>query len=123
MGLIPREALQRIEHMIYLPMVLVILERDREIVLNGGFKLKRPYIQLLEKAIKSAQAELKETTSYLRRKNIKVTRGKTDDTFTEYLFSYGGYQEQRRYLNVRLRNQTEQLLSMYLSENRQVKSG
>lgn len=115
MPLIPAESLPYFEKMIYLPMVLTILERDREFVEKGPFKLKRPYVSIIELAVKEAQRELKETKLYLRKHNMKVIRGKHDDTFTEYIFFHGGYEEHRRYLNVRLRNRVEELLVVYLS--------
>ena len=46
---------------------------------------------------------------------MNVIRRKTDDTFTEYVFIYGGYEDHRRYLNVRLRNRTEELLTEYFA--------
>ena len=115
MALIPVESLQYFENMIYLPMVLIVLERDRQEFEKGSFKLKRPYVNLVEEALKIARAELKQTSIYLRRNNMKVIRGQTDDTFTEYLFLHGGYEERRRYLNVRLRNRTEELITVYLA--------
>ena len=115
MALIPVESLQYFENMIYLPLVLIVLERDRQEFEKGSFKLKRPYVDLVEDALKIARAELKQTSIYLRRNNMKVIRGKTDDTFTEYLFLHGGYEERRRYLNVRLRNRTEELITVYLA--------
>ena len=115
MPLIPSESLPYFEKMIYLPMVLTILERDREIVEKGPFKLKRPYVAIIEQAVKVVHKDLKETKLYLRQHNMKVIRGNHDDTFTEYVFFHGGYEEHRRYLNVRLRNRVEELLSVYLA--------
>ena len=115
MALIPEEALPYFENMIYLPMILIVLERDRQEFDKGSFKLKRPYVKIVEEALTIARKELKETSIYLRRNNMKVIRGKMDNTFTEYLFLYGGYEERRRYLNVRLRNRTEELISVYLA--------
>lgn len=115
MALIPVESLPYFESMIYLPMVLIILERDRDTFETGPFKLKRPYVKIVDEAMKNARAELKKTTIYLRRNNMQVIRGEGDDTFTEYVFLYGGYEEHRRYLNVRLRNRTEELLTEYFS--------
>ena len=40
MPLISAEALPYFENMIYLPMLLIVLERDREEFINGSFKLK-----------------------------------------------------------------------------------
>ena len=116
MPLIPTEALPYFENMIYLPMIVIILERDRGTFEKGPFKLKRPYVNMVDEALKFAQVELKETSIYLRRNNMKVIRGKTDDTFTEYVFIYGGYEDHRRYLNVRLRNRTEELLGVFFAK-------
>ncbi len=113
MPFIPQEALPYCENMIYLPMVLTVLAQDRKRIENGSFKLKRPYVNMMEKATRFVQAELRDATIYLRRHNMKVIRGEMDDTFTEYVFFHGGYEEHRRYLNVRLRNRTEELLTVY----------
>ena len=115
MPLIPAEALPYFENMIYLPMLLIILARDRESIEKGSFKLKGPYVKLVDEAAKFARTELKETKIYLRRHNMKVIRRKTDATFTEYVFMHGGYEDHRRYLNVRLRNRTEELLGIYFA--------
>ncbi|MFS0575571.1 hypothetical protein AB1K83_08055 [Sporosarcina sp. 179-K 3D1 HS] len=115
MPLIPAEALPYFENMIYLPMVLIILERDRQAFEKGPFKLKGPYVKRVDEAMKLVRADLKETTAYLRRHGMKVIRNKMDDTFTEYVFIHGGYEDSRRYLNVRLRNRTEELLDSFLT--------
>lgn len=115
MALIPVESLPYFENMIYVPMVLIILERDRSAFETGPFKLKRPYVKIVDEAIKIARAELKETTFHLHRNNMQVIRGKSGDTFTEYTFLYGDYEDHRRYLNVRLRNRTEELLTVYFA--------
>ncbi|MEK4486982.1 hypothetical protein MHH81_15655 [Psychrobacillus sp. FSL H8-0484] len=115
MPLIPDEAIPYFENMIYLPMVFTILEKDRKIFEQGPFKLKRPYIAMVEEAAKQVQKELKETHIYMKRYSMKVLRGEGDDMFTEYVFFHGGYEEHRRYLNVRLRNRVEELLTVYLA--------
>ncbi|WP_345740341.1 hypothetical protein [Planomicrobium okeanokoites] len=115
MPLIPQEEIIHFENMIYLPMVLSVLERDRSIFENGSFKLKRPYLELVEGAISQVQKELKETKIHMRERQMKVMRGTGDDTFTEYVFYHGGYEDHRRYLNLRLRNRVEELIRIYLS--------
>lgn len=64
------------------------------------------------------QNDLKETKEYLPENNMKLLRVGLDDTTTEYTFFYGGYEQNRRYLNVRLRNRTEELLEVYLMKNK-----
>ena len=115
LSLIPAESMPYFEKMIYLPMVIIILERDREQFEQGEFKLKLPYINIIEQSIKAVQKDLKETKMYLRENNMRIIKGKRDDSCTEYTFFYGGYEQNRRYLNVRLRNRTEELLEMYLN--------
>lgn len=95
-------------------MVIMVLEKNRLEFEKGEFKLKRPYINLTESAIKLVQSELKQTKKYMRENNLKILKGVNDGTITTYTFFHGGYESERRYLNVRLRNRTEELLEMYL---------
>ena len=115
MALIPAESLPYFESMIYLPMIIILLERDRVVFESGEFKLSRPYINIIERSIKSVHKDLKETKLYLRKNNMKIIKGERDGTCTEYTFYYGGYEQHRRYLNVRLRNRVEDLLDVYLN--------
>lgn len=112
--LIPSDTLPYFDNMIYLPMLLTILSNDRVSVEKGNYKIKGPYFKLIDQAIDRVQAELKITNDYMRANKLKLIKGKTEDTFTTYIFVYQGYEDQRRYLNVRLKNRTEELLEYYL---------
>jgi len=115
MTLTPREALPYFENAIYLPMIIIILERDRAEVEIGSFKFNNPYLKIIEQAEKLAQEDLKRTNNYFRKNNMKLIKKSNDGTFTEYVFHCGGYEDPRRYLNLRLRNRTEELMSVYLT--------
>lgn len=115
MPLIPEEALPRFENAIYFPILISILEKDLETIKGGPFKLTVPYTTILEGALKAIRAEHKQTNIYLKRNNMKVIKSVNDGTFTKYTFMYGGYEEHRKYLNVRLRNRTEELISVYFA--------
>ncbi|MFS0689403.1 hypothetical protein AB1K89_09180 [Sporosarcina sp. 179-K 8C2 HS] len=112
--LIPSDALPHFENAIYLPMVLTILAKDRQLVEKGSFKLASPYMKVIDRAIEAVQKDMKESADYLRERKYKLLRGTVDDTFTSYTFLYCGREEQRRYLNVRLKNRTEELMELYL---------
>lgn len=114
MALIPSEALPYFEKLIYLPMLKVIMERDRETIEISQFKFKSPYLSIVEIALKRVQDDIKATNIHARRNKMQVIKRTTDADFTEYLFVYGGHEDPRRYLNVRLRNRTEDLLHYYL---------
>lgn len=115
MPLIAQEEIAHFENLIYLPMVLIILERDRALFEGGSFKLKRPYLELVDGAARQVQKELTETKIHMRKNHMKMLKGANDDTFTEYIFYHGGYEDHRRYLNLRLRNRVEELLRVYLA--------
>lgn len=64
--LISAESLPYFERTIYILMVIMVLEQDRVVVERSNFKLQRSYIALIDRAIKKALAELKETKEYMR---------------------------------------------------------
>lgn len=86
MALIPAESLPYFESMIYLPMINILLERDRVVFESGNFKLSRAYINIIERSIKCVQTDLKETKLYLRKNNMKIIKGNRDEACTEYTF-------------------------------------
>lgn len=103
-----------IEQAIYLPMVITILNRDRVIIESSPFKLPKPYLELVEEALKAVQKELADVRKYLRKENIKVSELKRDEVFTMYCFIYRGYEEHHNYFNPRLKNKVEELLGYFL---------
>ncbi|WP_060210487.1 hypothetical protein [Sporosarcina koreensis] len=118
MPLLSDESLRHFENAIYLPMLLTILARDREAVERSSFKFQAPYLRLIDAAIDAVQRDNKVTADYMRVNKLRLERGKVGDTFTSYIFYHGGYTDERRYLNVRLRNRAEELLELYLYEAR-----
>ncbi|WP_342515309.1 hypothetical protein MKY34_19540 [Sporosarcina sp. FSL K6-1522] len=114
--MIPADALPHFENMIYLPMVIKILERDRETIEISPFKLRGPYIKIVEDALKNVRAELKATNTYARNRKLKLIKKGKDNTFTEYVFVIGDNEDVRRYLNVRLRNRAEELINLYFEK-------
>lgn len=95
MGMIPKEYIKHFENMIYLPMVMSIFRKDRTHFEEGVFKLKGPYLQLVEQACKIAEQEYWETKDYLSGKELKVEKGKHDGFETEYIFYYDGFNDKR----------------------------
>lgn len=108
------EDLEHFENLIYLPMLLTVLSLDRERL--NGVKLPKPYYNLIDSAIKEIQKDLQKTHEYARKRNMKLVQGKTDATFTGYIFMFKGYEDPRSYLNVRLRNRTEELIELYFAK-------
>ncbi|GKV69373.1 hypothetical protein NCCP2716_18710 [Sporosarcina sp. NCCP-2716] len=116
MPALQKEEIANLEKMIYLPMLLTVLERDRLTIEQGNFKLKKPYLAIVEGAAQKVHRDLGNTAAYLKMHRMSVVRGKMDDIFTEYTFLHDSTEDRRRYLNVRLRNRTEELLTRYLRQ-------
>lgn len=122
MAHIPIETVPYLESAIYLPMLLIVLEKDQAQIESGQFKLKRPYICLIDEARKHAEADLRKTKAYLKSHRLRVVQGKRDEMFTEYQFHYKQVMDVRRYSNIRLRNQVEDLLKFYLNKASNISS-
>ncbi|HWL13121.1 MAG TPA: hypothetical protein VNQ57_09010 [Ureibacillus sp.] len=116
MAHIPIETVPYLEAAIYLPMLLIVLEKDHAQIETGQFKLKRPYIYLIDEARKYAENDLRQTKAYLKNHQLRVVQGNRDEMFTEYQFHYKQVMDVRRYSNIRLRNHVEDLLKIYLNK-------
>lgn len=121
MNRIPETIRDVIEQSIYLPMTITVLNRDLNIVEKSPFKLKQPYVHIIEEARKLAQTDLAHAKRELRKLNVKVLRRKQDEAFTLYSFFYKGYEEQHNYFNPRIRNKVSELLEHYLFEAKKPK--
>lgn len=111
---IPEEDRDIIELAMYLPMLLTVLERDRLVIEKAPFKLKQPYKNIVEETIKAVQSELKSVKDKMRKGNMKLQQIGHDNTFTQFMFFYKGYEEQHNYFNPRIRNKVQELLEFYL---------
>ncbi|MDQ0186307.1 hypothetical protein [Cytobacillus kochii] len=75
-----------LEQAIYLPMIMIILERDLKIIEKSPFRINQPYITLMENTIKKVQRDLKEVKDKLRKENMRVNQIGHDESFTMYEF-------------------------------------
>jgi hypothetical protein len=111
---IPEEDRNIMEQAIYLPMVLTVLNRDLAVVENSPFKLRKPYLELIEETMKVIQKELRDVKQYMKKNRMKVEELKRDEAFTMYMFLYKGYEEHHSYFNPRIRNKVQELMEYYL---------
>jgi hypothetical protein len=122
MAHLPIETVPYLETAIYLPMLLIVLEKDLAQIETGQFKLKSPYILLIDEARKYAEQDLLKTKAYLKSHQLRVVQGNRDELFTEYQFHYHQVMDVRRYSNIRLRNHVEDLLKFYLNKSSNITS-
>jgi hypothetical protein len=114
---IPIEANTLFESGIYLPMLLIIVNHDIEKIEQGEFKLKGPYLHMLEGIRLQLEHDLADTKQQFKQCKMKLKRGVQDQLFTEYYFYFEEIVELRRYSNIRLRNQSEYLLEQYMHQH------
>jgi hypothetical protein len=111
---IPEDDRNIMEQAIYLPMVLVVLNRDIGVINNSPFKLKKPYLNLIEDTMKFIQTELAGVKRYMKDNRLQVQEIKRDEAFTMFMFLYKGYEEHHNYFNPRIRNRVQELMEYYL---------
>ena len=93
-----------------------ILEKDLLIVEEIQLKFKRPYAKMIDQALKNAQSELKKSSIYLLRNNMKLIKFNSDKDFTEFIFSSVTFEVRKKYSSSELRNRTEDIMSEYLDK-------
>lgn len=111
---IPEKDRDIMEQAIYLPMVLTVLNRDHTVIQASPFKLRKPYLELVEETMKAVQKELAGVKAYMKTNQLKVMETKRDDAFTMFMFLYKGYEEYHNYFNPRIRNKVQELMEYYL---------
>lgn len=117
MAIIPEDDRKIIEQSILLPMLLTVLERDRQIFEQLPVKLKTPYLNLIEKTMKAVQKDLKDVKLKMKKGNMKAYEISRDSGFTGYMFVCHGYEERHDYFNPNIRNKIQLLLEHYLNKH------
>ena len=104
------EQIALFEQAIYLPLVIIILERDMVAIKESKIKLTDPYVQLIDVVLKKIQLQLKEVKSAMQKHNMKLHKLNQDESFTLYAFLFNGYEEHHNYFNPRIRNKVNDML-------------
>ncbi|MGO4888000.1 hypothetical protein ACJ2A9_09600 [Anaerobacillus sp. MEB173] len=102
-----------IEKSIVLPLVRTVLEKDLKTIQNSPFKIKGPYIQLVDQALLMLSKESRSIKQETFKRGIKVVKGLNDGTFSRYEYFNRGYHGELNYLNAELRNKTTRMIEKY----------
>ena len=104
------EQIALFEQAIYLPLLIIILERDLVAIKDSNIKLKDPYVQLIDLLLKKIQLRLKTVKNAMQKQNMKLHKLNQDESFTLYAFLFNGYEEHHNYFNPRIRNKVNDML-------------
>ncbi|GGA30881.1 hypothetical protein [Psychrobacillus lasiicapitis] len=117
MPVIKEKDLMYFENKLYLPMIIKVLEKDLESIDKLPFKLNRPYIKLVEDALKLVHKDLKSADIYLIRKQMQLTKWESTADSTTFAFIYMGTEERHKYLHTEIKTKCEEILYKYFTIN------
>ncbi|SFA81874.1 hypothetical protein SAMN04488072_10294 [Lentibacillus halodurans] len=104
------EELQLASRFLFLSMAMVVIQQDMQRIRQGTFKIKEPYITLLEKMNTEAVNERRELRKIMKDKKIQVITLNKNDSFSSYLFLCRGREEKRNYFNPAIRKKVEAII-------------
>ncbi|KAB7672263.1 hypothetical protein F9279_04835 [Bacillus sp. B1-b2] len=110
---LPSKERNILEHLLYLPLLLTVLERDRESTYKTPFKLRKVYENLLENTIIKIQGDLQHFKNLMNSQRMKLVKGRNNGEYTEYHFYINNDYYICRYTNNELKTNTEKLLTYY----------
>jgi hypothetical protein len=101
------EELRIATRFLFLSMAIVVIQQDIQHIQKGAFKIKEPYLLLLEKMNANALAERRQLRSKMENKKLSVMLINKNDSFSSYLFICKGKEEKRNYFNPAIRKKVE----------------
>lgn len=114
---ITKEAYEHFERVIYNPLLIIVLEKDIDSMRHLPFKFGNIYVNLLKRALKQMKRDLKESSIYLVRHNMRLVRDKPGLESTKYTLISMGYEEHLTYANSEIKKKSEDIMSAYLIAN------
>lgn len=111
---ISNEDYRLIEQSIYLPLVLTILHKDKQLIEKAPFKIKEPYVHLIENAITKVDQDFIQLKTKLKQNRITVTKKGSNEAFTLYEFNINGQTQEHSFYHPVMKNKTRELLEGYL---------
>ncbi|HEX6593621.1 MAG TPA: hypothetical protein VF095_03420 [Bacillota bacterium] len=107
MSYLTDEELQVASRFLFLSMAIIVIQLDIRNIQKGAFKIKEPYIELLEKMATTAIAERKRLRNIMESHQMEVVSLNQNDSFSSYLFICQGREEKRNYFNPAIRKKVE----------------
>ena len=93
------EELEVTSRFLFLSMAMVVIRQDIEHIQNGSFKIKEPYLNLIETMVSEASVERKKIKMIMNQKSMQVVMLNKNDSFSSFLFLCQGREEKRNYFN------------------------
>ncbi|WP_077325012.1 hypothetical protein [Virgibacillus siamensis] len=104
------EELRLASRFLFLSMAMVVIQQDIQHIQNGSFKIKEPYMGLLEKMNTEASNERRQLRKDMQNHKLKVVTLNKNDSFSSFLFLCNGREEKRNYFNPAIRKKVEVII-------------
>lgn len=121
MRYLSKQELQIASRFLFLSMAIIVLRQDINHIRNGPFKIKDPYITLLEHMLTVALNERKILRKQMRNQHMQVLLTSRNDSFSSYLFICHGREEQRHYFNPVIRKKVEHIIKQLMFKAQDLK--
>lgn len=112
------ENYQLMEQFIYLPLVIKILHQDYELIKKNPFKIKEPYLAIIDHARSLAEKDLLEVQQILKKQRMKVTKKGSNEAFSLYEFTINGKIQEHSFYHPVMKNKTRELLQHYMTNSK-----
>ena len=99
---------------LFLSMAIVVIRQDIQLVEQGAFKIKEPYVELLKKMEFQAVEERRELRKVMKKERIDVVTLNKNDSFSSFLFLCQNREEKRNFFNPSIRKKVEAIVQEYL---------
>lgn len=110
MRYLSEEEFELASRFLFLSMAILVVRQDINHIQKGTFKIKEPYIELLDKMEYEAKAEQKHLKEKMEEQQIQVVSLNKNDSFSSFLFLCQGKEEKRNYFNPAVRKKVEAIL-------------
>ncbi|GAB3060382.1 hypothetical protein [Virgibacillus ainsalahensis] len=104
------EELQLATRFLFLSMAMVVIRQDITHIQRGTFKIKEPYLDMLEKMTFEAANERRQLRKTMNTRNLRVVTLNKNDSFSSFLFLCQGREEKRNYFNPAIRKKVETIV-------------
>ena len=95
---------------LFVDMAIKNLELDLQHVNNGPFKIKEPYVELIEGMIIKARKEMRQLKKVMYDRKIQVLFMHRQGDFTTYKFIMNGKEQEVTYLNQVIKKKVEGII-------------
>ncbi|HLR72426.1 MAG TPA: hypothetical protein VK085_13475 [Pseudogracilibacillus sp.] len=101
---------------LFLDMAIKVLEIDRQNIINGNFKIKPPYLKLINELTSNAIKKRKELKQTMYRQKIKVNFLYREGEFSYYKFIFHRSETVRSYFNPVIKKNVEKIIHELIDE-------